>query len=344
MPIDAQKLAAAVNKRLAPAYLLAGDEPLLIDEAMDAIRVAARNQGFDEREVLHRERGNSVEAIQSACASGSLFSTRRIVELQCGSQAPDAKLGAFLKDYLARPPEDLLLLVRCGALDGRQRNSAWAKAFEAIGGFVYVWPMRPAELGRWAAARLSAAGLGAERDALDLLVERTEGNLMALAQDIEKLKLLHAEGARLGVAEIHEAVADSSHIDTFDWIARVLAGDAKGAARGLWRLREQGEALPAIVAALAWNLRQLASAAERHAAGEDLQSVFRRLRIPRPRQGAMGRALERARLGQVLSWQARLADIDARAKRSEEQLAWEALLTCALAMAGRSLAGRGAPA
>lgn len=341
--MDPDKLRSSLQQRLAPVYVLAGDEALLIDEALDAIRTAARAEGFDEREVLQRERGGSVEAIQSACASGSLLASRRIVEVQCGANAPDAKLGALLKEAVAQPADDLLLIVRCGALDGRQRNSAWAKAVDAAGGFVYAWALRPAELPRWAEARLRRAGLAAERDALELLVQRTEGNLMALAQDIEKLKLLHAEGARLDVAAINESVADSAHIDTFEWIARVFAGDARTAARGLWRLREQGEALPAIIAALAWNLRQLMTAAERHAAGADVGRALQQARVPRPRQGAMERMLRRARLGQLLAWQANLAGIDAQAKRSEEQLAWEALLTCALAMAGSPPARRPAP-
>ena len=334
MPIRPENLAATLKRGLAPVYLVAGDEPLLIEEAMAAVRAAAAAEGFVEREVVEHERSAGVETLRSICASGSLFASRRLVELRCGAQAPDAALGKFLTEFIHAPPPDLRLLVRCAGLDGRQRNSAWARAVDKAGGFVYCWPVRVEALPRWAEARLRRAGLSAEPAALELLVERTEGNLLALAQDIEKLKLLADAGRPLSVEQVREAVADSAHTETFEWIARIMAGDARAVARGLWRLQAQGEALPAVVGALAWNLRIVVAAAEGIASGETRSAVMARLNVPKPRQAMLSDMLSRVKYPAILRWQAALVRIDANAKSGRERQGWEDLLACALGLSG----------
>ena len=213
----------------------------------------------------------------------------------------------FLTEFIHAPPPDLRLLVRCAGLDGRQRNSAWARAVDKAGGFVYCWPVRVEALPRWAEARLRRAGLSAEPAALELLVERTEGNLLALAQDIEKLKLLADAGRPLSVEQVREAVADSAHTETFEWIARIMAGDARAVARGLWRLQAQGEAPSAVMA---------------------------RLKLPKPRQAMLSDMLSHEKYPAILRWQAALVRIDANAKSGQERQGWEDLLACALGLSG----------
>lgn len=336
MPIHPDRLQAALARKLAPVYLIAGEEPLLVAEAAQQVREAARSQGFTERELLQVERSEASARLREAAGSGSLFAQRRIVELHLGEAAPDAQTGTTLVELAERGDPDLLVLVRCGALDARQRKSAWAQAVDRAGGFVYCWRLRAEELPRWAQARLHAAGLQADAEAVATLVARTEGNLLALAQDIDKLALL-AEGRRIGESEVREAVADSAHADTFGWVARVMAGRPVEAARDLSRLLAQGESLPALLAALAWNLRIAASAAAAIAAGEPRAVVLRRLRVPRPREAALSSLLARHGTETLQAALARLARIDADAKRGREQQAREDLLGLTLALAGARL-------
>ncbi|WP_286935773.1 DNA polymerase III subunit delta, partial [Pseudomonas sp. UBA6554] len=194
------KLAPAqLNKHLqgslAPVYVVSGDDPLLCQEAADAIRNAARQQGFDERQVFSADANFDWGTLLQAGASLSLFAQRRLLELRLPSGKPGDKGAAALMEYCAKPAEDTLLLISLPKLDGSAQKTKWGKALieGAHCQFIQIWPVDPQQLPQWINQRLSQAGLSAQRDAVDLIAARVEGNLLAAAQEIEKLKLL-AEG------------------------------------------------------------------------------------------------------------------------------------------------------
>lgn len=328
MRLNAGQVEAQIKRGLAPCYVLAGEEPLLIQEAQDAIRVAAREQGYAERETLDVERDFDWNRLLELCATGSLFCDRRLIELRVNTAPGDAG-GKVLKQLAATPPAGVLLMVVAGKLETRVRNSGWYAALEQAGAGLYAWPMRGDEFPRWLGQRLRAAGLQADADALALLVQRTEGNLLAAAQEVTKLALLHA-GEVLDTARIVAAVTDTAHYGVFDWIDRMLAGDCLAAARGLVRLREEGEALPALVAVLAMDLRKLAQAAAR-GGGE---SALTAAGVFKMRQGAFARALSRVRPGQVLGWLQQLSQVDILLKTGADSAAWEGLTRVVLAVSG----------
>lgn len=332
MPTYPEKLPAELKRGLKPLYLIAGDEPLLIDEALDQIRATARTQDYSEREVLNFERGFDWQRLHDASQGASLFASRRIIELNLGDASPGIDGGKAIRELADRPNPDNLVLIRAGRLDGRARTSAWVKAIEKVGCFVYIWPMKPGDLPRWMHQRLSAAGLRADEDAIRLLVERTEGNLLAAAQDVEKLKLLCS--GTISVDEVRDAVADSARYDVFDWTDRILGGDAAGAARGLMRLREEAVEPVLLTWALVQMLRQWCDAAAQMEHSGDVGSALRNLRLPRPRMAAFEKALYRARLEQVLVWLRRAGRIDALVKTGHGDRAWEELLSCALLASG----------
>lgn len=331
MELKLHQLAAHLRQPLKPIYVVAGDEPLLIQEALDALRAAARQQGFGERQVLDAERGFDWSQLTQAAASLSLFASRRLIEVNLPTGAPGDEGSKALKQLATSPVPDTVIVVICGALEYRTRQSAWYAALEQAGASLYAWPVKPEELPQWVNARLQAAGLQATPDALDLLVHRTEGNLLALQQDIEKLKLLHP-GATLDADEVRNAVADSARFDAFDLTDRVLAGDGAGAVRSLLRLREEGVELPALVGAWAWVLRQWAQAASHYAQTRDAGAALAAAKIFGPRQAPFLKALPRARPAQVHDWLARASTIDLKGKSTGgEPAAWEELLTCVLA-------------
>lgn len=332
MPTYPDKLPAELKRGIKPLYLIAGEEPLLIEEALDQIRSTARSQDYSEREVLNFERGFDWNRLHEASQGASLFASRRIIELNLGDASPGVEGGKAIRELAGAPNPDNLVLIRAARLDARARNSAWVKAVEKVGSFVYVWPMKPGELPRWLHQRLSAAGLRADEDAIRLLVERTEGNLLAAAQDVEKLKLVCS--GTLSVEDVREAVADSARYDVFDWTDRILGGDAAGAARGLMRLREEAVEPVLLTWALVQMLRQWADAAALMQASGDAGGALRQLRLPRPRLAAFEKALYRARLEQVLVWLRRAGRIDALVKTGQGDRAWEELLSCALLASG----------
>lgn len=334
MPIYPEKLPAALAAGLKPLYLIAGEEPLLIEEALDQIRASARQQGFDERQTLNHERGFDWGRLLDAGASASLFSSRQIVELNMGEATPGVDGGKAIRALAERPSEDHLVILRAARMDGRARSSAWVKALEKVGCFVYVWPMKHAQLPRWISQRLREAGLIADDSAIQLLAERTEGNLLAAAQDIEKLKLL-VDGGRVGVEQVREAVADSARFDVFEWTDRILLGDAAGAARGLQRLRQEGIEPILISWALSQALRNWSQMAADVEQTGSVEAAMRKAYIPRPRQGPFERALQRAGQAKVLGWLWRANAIDGLVKTGQGERAWEELLTCALLASGQ---------
>jgi DNA polymerase-3 subunit delta len=333
------QLDAALQRGLAPAYLIAGEEPLLLQEALDAVRAAARTKGYAEREVFDAERGFDWNRLLEACNSPSLFAPLRIVEVRLNT-APDAAGGAALCELARRPPPDVLLIVAAGKLESRARNAAWFAALDGAGASLYVWPLKPEELPQWIGQRLRAKGLRADAEALRRLAERTEGNLLAARQEIEKLALLHP-GAELGLENIESAVADSAHYEVFGWVNRIMAGEARAAVRGLAGLRAEGVELPAILAVVAHGLRQLARAAAAYARSRDAVAAVDAAGVFRASQAAYTKAVERCSYRQALGWLRQCAAIDVKAKSTGQQpAAWEDLLRLVLAASSAATSGR----
>lgn len=327
------QLQTALQRGLAPVYLIAGEEPLLLQEALDTIRAAARAKGYAEREVLDAERGFDWQRLVDTCNTPSLFAPQRIVELRAAN-APDAEGAAALSKLAQNPAPDVLLIVALGKLDSRARNAAWYGALDAAGASLYVWPLKPEEMPAWIGGRLRAAGLNADPDTVRLLAERTEGNLLAAQQEVEKLALLYP-GQSIGLPEIEAAVADSAHYEVFGWFNKVMAGDARGAVRGLEGLRDEGVDLLPILAVVANGLRQLARAAQAYGRSRNAGAAVEAAGVFKTNQPAFARAVERSRYGQVLGWLRDCAAIDSLAKSSGTQsAAWEELLTLVLAASG----------
>src|SRR5690606_34301519 len=147
MKLNPTQLGKHLQGGLAPVYVVSGDEPLLCQEAEDAIRAAARAQGVSERQVFHAEASFDWGLLYEAGASLSLFADKRLLELRIANGKPGDKGTAAILEYLARPPEDTLLLISLPRLDGATQKTKWAKAL--IDGphsqFLQIWPVEVAQ-------------------------------------------------------------------------------------------------------------------------------------------------------------------------------------------------------
>ncbi|MEE1889178.1 DNA polymerase III subunit delta [Pseudomonas carassii] len=340
------KLAPAqLNKhlqgQLTPVYIVSGDDPLLCQEAADAIRGAARQQGYDERQVFSADANFDWGNLLLAGASLSLFAQRRLLELRLPSGKPGDKGAAALMEYCANPAEDTLLLISLPKLDGSAQKTKWGKALieGAYCQFIQIWPVDAQQLPQWINQRLSQAGLSAQRDAVDLIAARVEGNLLAAAQEIEKLKLL-AEGNQITVETVQAAVADSARFDVFGLVDAILNGEAAHALRMLEGLRGEGVEPPVILWALARELRLLAGLAQQFSQGVPLDKAFSQARPPvwDKRRPLVSKALQRL---SAQRWAMLLQDaqrIDAQIKGQAEGSPWTSLARLSLLMAGQRLA------
>lgn len=338
MKLAPQQLYPHLQQTLASCYAIGGEEPLLIVESIDHIRAAARRAGYLERETLEVDKNFEWQRLAELCATGSLFADKRMVEVRLDG-SPGDEGAAVLADLASAPPPDVLLVLVAGRLDSRQRSSRWWTAFEQKGAAVYGWAIRSNDFPDWLHARLKAHSYYPTADALALLVQRTEGNLLAAAQEILKLTLLQPPG-KVDVSAIEAAVADSAHFEVFGWLDRLWAGDAVGAVRGLQRLREEGEELPPVVGALASDLRKLFEVTLAVARGDSPGGAVKTTGIFAMRQGAFAKAGGRMKPAQVLQWLRQCATIDMASKSGGQSQAWEDLLTLTLTASGAGTRAR----
>ncbi|OLF52170.1 DNA polymerase III subunit delta [Pseudomonas chlororaphis] len=340
MKLAPAQLGKHLQGTLAPVYVISGDDPLLCQEAADAIRSAARQQGFDERQVFSADANFDWGTLLLAGASMSLFAEKRLLELRLPSGKPGDKGAAAFIEYCSRPAEDTLLLISLPKLDGSAQKTKWGKAL--IEGeqtqFIQIWPVDANQLPQWIRQRLSQAGLSASQDAVELIAARVEGNLLAAAQEIEKLKLM-AEGGQITVETVQAAVADSARFDVFGLVDAVLNGEPAHALRMLEGLRGEGVEPPVILWALSRELRALANMSLQYSQGTPLDKVFSQARPPvwDKRKPLMSKALQRY---SAPRWAQLLLDaqrIDAQIKGQATGSPWSSLSRLSLLMAGQRL-------
>lgn len=321
MQVKPDQLNAALARGLAPVYLLAGEEPLLVADAATAVRSVARAAGYDERVVHEVERGFDWSLLRGEAASLSLFAQRRLIELRLGSgKLPDDGSTA-LCDYAAAPPPDVLLMLTGDSFDKRTRDSAWYGACDRAGVVMYAWPLEVAALPRWLVARARGLGLALDEQAAALLADLTEGNLLAAAQELDKLAPLAPPGGTLDRDGVLQTVGDSTRYAARDLADAVLTGDRPRLTRALAHLKDSGETP---ILAL-WQLTQ------------DLQRLIDGNSFGQPPRRR--ELLERAqRRRPAAAWQGLLAQA-AQVDRANKGVGggiepWQALTALALRMAG----------
>lgn len=239
MKLTPDTLETHLAQKLASVYLVSGDEPLVVNESADAIRARARRDGFVERDVHFIERGVNWDDIRAAASTLSLFATRRMIELRMPSGKPGVAGGATIVDLVRRADPDVLFLVLTEKLERDTQNAAWVREIESRGAWVQVWPIEAGRMPAWIRARARRSGLDLDEAAAKLLAERTEGNLLAAHQEIERLALLLGE-RRASAQDVMDTVADSARFDVFKLGEAALQGDAARALRIVAGLHAEG--------------------------------------------------------------------------------------------------------
>ena len=336
MQLKPEQLDAHLNKQLAPVYFISGDDPLRVMEAADAVRHAARAQGYDERDVLTVQPGFDWYSLQSESGNLSLFSSRRIIELRLPGGKPGRDGAQALRDYAAQLPEDTLLLVTAGKLEPAARKSKWVQSLDAAGVVMFVWPLDAHEFHRWVEARMRRQGLLPTAEAVTMLADRVEGNLLACVQEIDKLYLLQGAGA-VDAEAINRLVADNARYDVFGLVDAALAGNASRSIRILTGLQAEGLAPQVVLWALAREIRSLAAMAGQVAGGDAIPAVLGRYRVWANRKSLVGTALKRLKPAQCNAMLQQCASIDRISKGRGTGNAWDELLQLTCRLAGKPL-------
>lgn len=292
MKISGDNLAANLARQLGSVYLVSGDEPLLVNEAADAIRAKARAAGFTERELHIVERGFDWQGLFAQSRAMSLFAERKIIEIRMTNPTPGEQGGGIIVELAEQPPPDTLVLVITGKLDGRTQSSKWVSAIERQGVLVQVWPIELPRLPAWIRERLSRHKLQADAAAATLLAERVEGNLLAAHQEVEKLALLLPPGP-VTAETVLDAVADSARFDVLQVGEAAMRGQAARALRVLEGLRGEDFEPTLVLWAINKDLQWMARAQSLMSKGQSADSAMNAIYVWRPRQAAMKQALAR---------------------------------------------------
>ncbi len=309
---------------LRPVYLIAGPEPLSVLEAADAVRAQARVQGYGEREVFDADgRDFDWNALAMSFRAPSLFSAQRLIELRLPTARPGKEGAEIIVDYCAHAPGDTALLITGGEWSNKH-GGKWSEAVARAGHLVAVKALRTDQMSGWVETRLRKKGVHADRDAVLRLVERVEGNLLAAAQEIDKLALL-ADGKPIDAARMESLVADAARFDVFRLIDAAMNGQGERVSRMLAGLRAEGEVVPALMGMVVKELLMVAALARVQARGGNLASEFKAQRVWDSKQATYRRALLRHAAAHWERFVVEAGRIDRIAKGRAQGDAWQVL-------------------
>lgn len=327
-------------KSLAPLYVVTSDEHLLAQQALDKIRAKARLDGFIEREILSVDRSFKWGALLAANQSQSLFGDKKIIDLRIPTGKPGKDGGQALQDYVTQlnknPNPDNVTIINYPKLDWASQKSVWVTRLQEAAVYIDIPLIERAQLPAWIARGLKEQGQSAERDALEFIADRVEGNLLAAYQEIQKLGLLYPQGM-LTAGQIQEAVLNVARYDVFKLNEAILQGDVTRLVRMLDGLKGEGEALPLVLWALAEECRALLKLKIGMQDGRPLSVLFKEQRIWGGRERLMEPALRRLSIITLENALKNAAQIDKlikglRAKKLSGD-AWDAVLQLSLSLA-----------
>ncbi|MDO8705203.1 MAG: DNA polymerase III subunit delta [Sulfuricaulis sp.] len=333
MKINPEQLSNHLKRGLAPVYFVYGEELLLVEESCRAIREAAHAAGFQERQVLTVESGFDWNGLFNSLQSMSLFSERRVVELRLPTGKPGEAGAKILVEIAAQPPADIVFVVSSGKLEKQTRESKWAKALESAGVVIAVYPLEAAQWPMWIRGRMELKGLKPGPGVVDLLAHLMEGNLLACAQEIDKLVMLIGQG-EVRLDDIEGNLSDNARYNVFALADASLRGEPVAVERILNSLRGEGVEPILVLWALAREARELAQMAALVAAGQPVMRVLEARRVWAKRKPLMTAALKRLSLEASQDLLRRAARTDRILKGRGSGDVWQELQCLALCMSG----------
>lgn len=318
---------------LKPLYVVQGDALLLVIEAADAIRAAARTAGYLERETFIVEPHFKWHELHNATQNQSLFGSRKVVDLRIPTGKPGIEGGAAILDYVTKVNDDILTLITLPKLDKTTRNSKWFIALEQRAVMVAADDIPRHALPRWIAARLQRQGQNTDSATLAFLAERCEGNMLAAFQEIQKLALIFPAGV-LTFEPVKDVVMDVARYDIFKLSEAMLNKDTTRFVHILEGLRAEGTATPLVLWTISEDIRTLGKVLQAMQQGDNLSNAVRQARVwPAAKQGLIENAARRLKFTQIASAMQHAARVDKTIKGLRFGDVWDELLQLGLRVA-----------
>jgi len=275
MKLKPEQLVAHLQNKPMSFYLIGGDEPLLLKTSSDSIRAFAKNNGFIDHQIFHVDKGFNWQQILEESYNFSLFGDKKLIEIRLPTSKPGDQGSKALRKLCETQNKDTLILLLTGKLDKATLNTKWAKTIDKSGCIIQIWPISQEQFPQWLRHQLTEQGLPCDREIVHLIAARTEGNLLAANQEIEKLKLLAGNGS-LSLEQVRESVADSSRYNVFVLSEECMKNNPTHALKILNGLKEEGTEPILILWALTRDIRAMIELSLNRG---DSQSIFRRNKI-----------------------------------------------------------------
>ena len=330
------------------AFWISGDEPLLVQESADFVRQHFRKNGFEEREVFNVDSDFNLERFTNSVNNLSLFSTNKIIELRLdkvtgkNGSADKLKLGqeekTAIDTFLINNNPDFALIITSVKIDRAVLSSTWFKTYESLLALIQVWPIDSRGLVKWLSQKLRNSGINADNQALQILSEKVEGNLLAAKQEIEKLKLLaNLDGKSqitLDTKTVMQVVANNSRFDIYDLIDTALLGDSERCQKMIANFKEEGTYPLLMLNALTRELRILNNMILNKESGQRLNSILQTNRVFFNRKKAVTNALNRLSSDHIWRMLDKALQIDKAIKGASFSNPWDEINILVLELSG----------
>ena len=331
-----EQLRAQLSEGLRAAYFLLGNDPLLLQESQDAIRQTASHEGFIEHHTFTLDTSTDWDTLFAICQAMSLFASRQTLLLFLPENGPNAAITAQLATLTSLLHDDILLIVRGNKLTKAQENATWVTSLATRAVQVSCQTPEAANLPRWLANRAKQNNLQLDDAASQLLCYCYEGNLLALAQALERLSLLWPD-RKLTLPRVEQAVNDAAHFTPFHWVDALLVGKSKRALHILQQLHLEGCEPVILLRTLQRELLLLVTL-KRQSTQVPLRALFDKHRVWQNRRGMMGEALNRLNHEQLRQAVTLLSHAEITVKQDYGQSVWAELESLSLLLCHKALA------
>lgn len=332
MKINSKQLSHYLQPPLAAIYLISGDEPLLMQEACDAVRTAVKKAGYLERQCFSIEANFDWHTLVNQVNTLSLFSQKRFVEIAIEHSKLSESGSKTLQNIASAPPTDVIILIKTAKLAASIQSTAWYKAIEKKAICLSVWPLSQQELRAWVKQRLQSAQLATTAETIELIASSCEGNLLAAKQTIEKLQLISIAG-NLSYADVVAAITDHAHFSIFDLTDAILAGKAEQVVKIIEVLQAEGVEPILVLWAITKELRQLIKIASEQK-NNTIDALLQKYYIRESQKPVIKRCLQRHTVENLQRFLQQGLIIDQAIKGIRCNSVWDELLRLSLELCG----------
>tara|TARA_X000001036_G_scaffold163809_1_gene155483 strand:- start:9939 stop:10955 length:1017 start_codon:yes stop_codon:yes gene_type:complete len=336
MKISQDNLSSELNRELFKFYLVSGDEYLLVQESIELIRSAAKKEDFFSREIYYQNDNFDWNDILASSSNLSLFSEKKIIEIKLSTLRLGRSGSQSIINLIEGCGDELMIIVSSPKLDRAAQSSKWVKLFQSDGGSLQIWPIQGDRLKAWLRIRMKKEGLIADRDAIGVLANRVEGNLLAASQAIEKLKLL-LEDNHVNEDDIQKVIADNSRYSVFQLIDETMKGNLKLGLKILSQNKNEDKEAFLIIAAITRELRSLSRIANSIENGVSRSYAYRNNGVWDSRKGIVNSCLSRHNTSDFLRMIKLCLNADNVAKGQKKGEVWQLITNIIIDLASHNL-------